>query len=69
MQYIPWIVWVITILIGAILVQRLTDAISALNVAITALQGRVAGSVPVAQVEAAADQINAAVATLNSIGV
>lgn len=47
--------------------QKLNDAIAALNAAITALQGRVVGSVPVAQVEAAADQINAAATTLGTI--
>lgn len=54
-------------LIMGVRMQKLNDAITALNAAITALQGRVAGSVPVAQVEAAADQITAAATTLGTI--
>jgi len=49
--------------------DKLNTSLANLTAAITALQGRVSGSVPVAQVEAAATQIDAAVATLNSIAV
>lgn len=49
--------------------DKLNASLADLTTAITRLQGRVAGSVPVAQVEAAATQIDAAVATLNSIAV
>lgn len=60
--------WVVIFLIG-VQVDKLNSSIAALTAAITALQGRIAGSVPVAQVEAAAAQIDQAVATLNSTAV
>lgn len=46
---------------------ELNQAVSDLNTAITALQARMAGHVPVAQVQAAAAQVQQAVATLNAI--
>lgn len=49
--------------------DKLNASIQALTAAIAALQTRVTGSVPVAAVEAASVQIDAAVQTLNSIGV
>jgi len=60
--------WVVILLLG-VQVDKLNASISALTAAITALQGRIAGSVPVATVEAAAAQIDQAVATLNSTAV
>lgn len=47
--------------------DKLNSSLADLTAAITALQARVVGAVPVAQVEAAAAQIEAAVATLNTI--
>lgn len=48
-------------------VDELTKAINDLNSAIAALQSRTVGAVPLATVQAAAVQIQAAVTTLNSI--
>lgn len=48
-------------------VDELTKAINDLNTAIAALQSRTVGAVPLATVQAAAVQIQAAVTTLNSI--
>lgn len=47
--------------------DQLNKAIADLQTAITALQARSAGNVPLATVQAAAVQIEAAVTTLNSI--
>lgn len=47
--------------------DELNKAIGDLNAAVAALQGRTAGSVPLAAVQAAAVQIEAAVATLNGV--